>query len=511
MKKIIALLLTLTLCVSSFGLCASAAGCDCENTPVVLVNGINSRDLIRNRGTGNAEVVFPFTANDVIDLIKENIGAFWDALDGDISAENEAIIVSAVETLLEGVAMNDDGTSKYDVVADWDWPARDVHREGGRFTFIPDWRLDPMETARQLKEFIDYVKELTGHDRIRIIGFSQGAIFLNAYLALYGYDGIDACVWNCGAMKGLEMVGQLYTEKIHVNSEALIGFLNESIGNSFGDNLLSLLTGALLDTGVVDNVLKITNKIADTIVNDKVIRDSVMRTVGKMPAMWAFIDDGYYEEAKAKMFSAEGDAEKYADLIAKIDNYHYNVMVKCDEIMDGMRDACGRIGVIAKYNRYTTPLIDYYNIQSDGLIDTVRESCGATCADLGTTFGEDYTQAVQDGHNHVSADRMIDASTCRYPENTWFVKNLQHSDGCAYLDALVNFILNADHQVTVQEREDFPQFSVYDIASGAAEPLTEENASLGAADKTAGGFLAFLRKIIDFFRSIIEMIAAMVR
>lgn len=511
MKKILALVLSILLAFSCFGIAACAASCDCGNTPIVFVNGINSRDLILDRGTENAKVVFPFSADDVIGIIKDNIGAFWDALDGDISAENEAIIVAAVEQLLEGVEMNDDGTSKYNVSPDWDITNNDVHKSGGHFTFIPDWRIDPMETAEQLKAFIDHVKELTGHDTIKIIGFSQGAIFLNAYLSLYGYDGIEACVWNSGAMNGLEMVGQLWTEQIHVNSESLIGFLNESIGNSFGDNILSLFAGALLDSGVVDNVLNITNKICDTVVNDKVIRDCLIGTVAKMPAMWAFLDDNYYELAKEKVFCNEGDTEKYAELISKIDNYHYNVQVKCGEIMDGMRDACGRIGVIAKYNRYTTPLVDYYNIQSDGLIDTVRESCGATCADIGTTLGDDYVQAIDDGHNHVSADNMIDASTCRYPENTWFIKNLHHSSNGAYVDGLTNYILNADHQVDVFENEEYPQFANFNVSTGEVSPLTEENANLSAADKTSGGFLSFIKRIFDMLRTVLDMLTSFFR
>ncbi|MBQ6019800.1 MAG: hypothetical protein IJL26_06425, partial [Clostridia bacterium] len=286
MKRILALLLSLILAVSCFGISVSAEGCDCGNTPVVFIQGINSADLILDRRTENEKVVFPFGADDVIDIIKENIGAFWDALDGDVSPENEAIIIAAVEELLDGISMNDDGTSKYNVVRDWAPTTTDVHKSGGRFTYVPDWRLDPMQHADELKAFIDHVKSLTGHDTIRIVGFSQGAIILNAYLATYGYDGIESCVWYSGAMNGLELVGQLWTEQIHVDAGALIGFLNESIGNSFGDNLLSLFTGALLDAGVVGNVLKITNKIADTIVNDKVIRDCIMGTVGKMPSMW---------------------------------------------------------------------------------------------------------------------------------------------------------------------------------------------------------------------------------
>lgn len=46
---------------------------------------------------------------------------------------------------------------------------------------------------------------------------------------------------------------------------------------------------------------------------------------------------------------------------------------------------------------------------------------------LKTTLGDDYVQARDVGHNCLSEDGIIDASTCMLPENTWFIKNYGHA------------------------------------------------------------------------------------
>lgn len=43
------------------------------------------------------------------------------------------------------------------------------------------------------------------------------------------------------------------------------------------------------------------------------------------------------------------------------------------------------------------------------------------------TLGDDYVQARDVGHNCLSEDGIIDASTCMLPENTWFIKNYGHA------------------------------------------------------------------------------------
>ena len=242
--------------------------------------------------------------------------------------------------------------------------------------------------------------------------------------------------------------------------------------------------------------LEYTNNIIDKLLSDGAIRRLLRETVAKMPGIWSLIGDDYYEDAKAYVFNEPEDAETYAELIEKIDAYHYNVQKHSAEIMETARQATGKIGVIAKYGQRLIPIINRSTIQSDGTIDVKGTSCGATAADIGRTLGENYVQAVDDGHNHLSPDGVIDASTALYPDQTWFIKNLEHPRGSDYVDDLILYICYADHQVTVFENAEFPQFVTYSLVENTVSPQTEN-------EKESALRLLFLR-FKKFFRQFLQ-------
>ena len=114
---------------------------------------------------------------------------------------------------------------------------------------------------------------------------------------------------------------------------------------------------------------------------------------------------------------------------------------------------------------------------TDGTIATDRESFGATCADVDGTLGEGYKQAKECvcGKNHVSADNQIDASTCRFPDITWFGKNLKHTCADNFIAELVNLIVYSDRQITVWDYAEYPQYLI-NLNGEELVPLTKENA-----------------------------------
>ena len=87
-------------------------------------------------------------------------------------------------------------------------------------------------------------------------------------------------------------------------------------------------------------------------------------------------------------------------------------------------------------------------------------SLGATCAPFGKTLNENYRQKNRFcGHSHISADGIIDASSCAFPEYTWFIKNNGHAtfgtDYCAFIEWAIRY----DGQPTVWSDEKYPQFT----------------------------------------------------
>jgi hypothetical protein len=339
------------------------------------------------------------------------------------------------------------------------------------YTFCYDWRQDMFKTAEELRAYIEYMKELTGFDTVSLIGFSEGAAVLGTYLTVYGFEDLESVIWYAGAHNGVELVGQLFTGRIHVDADALTAYVRENDGDGIAAGLISCFAGALGEIGVTGNRLGYTNAIIGALLKDGGVKTILRRTVATMPAVWSLIGDKYYEEAKAYVFDQPGDEKTYGALIETIDRYHYGVQAHSADLQAEALAATGRIGVVVKYGLQVTPMIENDRVLSDGLIDVAGASGGATAALLGGTLGANYTQAVADGHNHLSADGMIDASTALFPEYTWFLKNHGHAGTPDAIEDLFFKIAYAGRQPTVHDDAAYPQFMVYEPIDGSCSPL----------------------------------------
>lgn len=503
MKKTLAILLSAVLLFTMLPLAVFGAGtaCTCGKAPRIYINGINCATLIRDEGTENEKVAFSLDADEIIGLLKDNKEALFDMLDGRFSEESETQLVDAIIGMFDDCSMDPNGNSKYAITTDFHYPTADNHKNGANFNFSYDWRLDPYELADQLHDYIDYVKRLTGHDSVHLVAHSLGTIVMDTYFSVYGYEGIESCVWYCGAYRGVDLVGQLFAGGLHLDPTSVTEFLHENTENTTAFNLLSALVQGLTDIGITGGVLNVVNKVADRLVSGGAFSRVLRETFGGMPALWAFVDEEYYDAAKDYVFPTAEDKATYAALIERIDRYHNEVQANVDDIMENVRTATGKIGVVCKYNRHATPVVPKGDISADSIIDTYNTSGGATVAKLGETLGVGYAQAVNDGHDHISADGMVDASTCRYPEYTWFIRDMEHSSNSDYTRKLFDFIGFSDHQVDVFENPEFPQFSIYNRTTEETQPLT------GASEKNADK--KTVQKIHDFFKRIFDFIRSL--
>lgn len=504
MKKTLACLLAAVMLFTglSVAVCAQET-CDCGHAPIVFIDGFNASDLIQDEGTDSERVVFPFPGDAIPNMLKDNAATVWDLLDTRFDAETEQTVADAVKDLLHGTEMNDDGTSLYNVTVDWGYPDDPTHDDGRYFKFHYDWRLDPFISAEGLKDYIAYVKELTGHDTVHVIGFSQGATVLNTYLSQYGYDGLETVIWYCGAHNGTSLAGSLFAGSIRLDAASVTGYVQNATEDTFLFNTLSALLQGLTDIGLTGGVLDLVNKSLEKFYADGVMKDIFLSTFGKMPGVWSLVPYEDYEDAKKFIFGEGEEAAPYAALIEKLDRYHNEVQANSDAIMQAAQEQVGKVAVIAKYNVRMVPVSTAADVQADSLIDTYHASCGATVADFGETLGEDYVQKIDDGHDHLSADGIVDASTALFPDYTWFVKNAVHETYIPYNDALLHHICNSDRQPDVFGDEAFPQFTYYSPSAGTTAPLTkdtDERADLKPIERIT----AFFQRILTFFKKMFK-------
>lgn len=500
MKKILSVILSLIMIFSLFvPALATEEKCDCGFNPVIYVAALGSGTVYENPGTEDERALFrPETAP----LIKEAVSVILPVIPalmiGDYDKFGDALI-SFVNSAFGALALDGDGNSKENVYAPEEYPTDSNHGTDYSYYFGYDFRLDPYIHADRLYKDIQTLKELTCHDKVQIRASSMGGVVMMAYLERYGTQDIETLIFQNCPIKGTAVAGELYCRKFEINKEALLNYALDAIPSLEQDFLQSFLYGlatALDDLGVWSLLLSLVDPIVENLL-DRVYDEALIPIFGTLPGIWSFVPDEYYEEAKKCMVNEETQA----GLIEKLDAYHYNVQCRAEEILNKANKEIKIYNVVG-YDIQRTPLVTAYMNTSDGTVDAKYASVGAVTADIRSTFKEGYTQQIDDGHNHISPDFTIDASTCALPEQTWFIKDMLHSTTHDGHDKLYEIMFTSEEQFYVDTYDEYPQFMQNNIPEqtfGKVENLTATEVFKNQPNFT--NFVIMLRSFIDTIKS----------
>ena len=478
-KRIMSFILAVVMLLGCGSAAFAAYGCNCGTSPLIVVSGMAAWPLVQDEGTSEEKQVFPPDTDTILKLVGEIAGPLaLFAITKDYNQLGDSLL-PAVKELLEPLACKADGTSKYNITTDIypesmasypefasnpEFTANEpaVVREAVEkigadhvYYFNYDWRLDPMDHARELRKYVEKAKEETGHDKVNLAGASMGGTIIASYLYMYGSDDIDNFTMLSSAFTGTTIVGNLFNGRLELNKDGLIRILKEVVGVE----AVNCLFDALDKAGVFDVLVNFADSLFANL-KDRMYDEVFKDTFFTMPGIWDLIALEDYEDAKAYLLDPETDAQ----LIDRIDSYHYNVQAKLPELLEEAMENGVKVNVVSHYNMQGVPITPSYNEQNDNVIDTKYTSGYAVCAYLDETLPADYKQqntVCKDvTHNHISADRIIDASTCLLPEQTWFLKNQKHV-GYMYHTELMDFILMlclGKVQYTVENAEPYGQF-----------------------------------------------------
>lgn len=500
MKKTIRKWVSLLLALALLSGCASTAlaadACTCATAPLIVVSGMNAWPLVMDEGTEQEKQVFAPDTKAILKLVGQIAGPVARfAMTKDYDQLGDEIL-PAIYKLFEPLGCGPDGRSRYPVTTTVypesmaSYPAF-VNEEGYLtnepavvraaakqigadhvYYFNYDWRLDPMEHAKELRAYVERAKRETGHDRVNLAGSSMGGTIVAAYLALYGSADIDNLTMLSSAFTGTALVGDFFTGKIEFHKEPLLRILREVAGQPALNVLLDALDGA----GIIDILLPVLDELVVNL-KDRVYDEVFQDTFVTMPGIWGLVALDDYEAAKAYLLDPKEDAQ----FIACLDAYHYGVQAKLPDLFRAAMESGTKINVVSHYNMQGVPLTPSYREQNDNIIDTKYTSGYAVCAYLDETLPAGYRQqntVCRDAsHGHISGDRIIDASTCLLPEQTWFLKDLKHV-GYIYDTPLMEFILwlcLADRQLTVWDGgEQYSQFMQVDPEAGTLTPISTQ-------------------------------------
>ena len=484
MKKTLSILLGfLLIAVSALPAAAADESCNCGRAPIVHVCGIG------NTVYDGEETVFPPQGKTICKTVFTALPLLPALLRGSLNVRQQERALRAAARIFAPIAFDKNGDPATPAAARFTYPESIAHENGKPIDFDYDWRLDPFVVAENLHDFIQYVKEKTGHNGVYIVAESMGAMILTTYLSVYGTADVKGAVWMNGAYKGVASCSESYSNQNSFSAESFYAYLIQQTG-VFGNSpqLCDLFTG-LYASGLLKSVLASVEKSARQLADDGALTRFMQQYLGRIPGFWGLVSAEDYPAARNFVFpTAESQAE-YAVLLERLDRFYNEVSSKVDEIMTEAKEATGKIGVICGYGEAIVPVTKDNSRQSDSVILTEDESNGATCAPLGKTLGDNYVQAVDDGHSHISADRVIDASTALFPDNTWFVKYAHHRVHYdVYSLELVKNIFYTDGFDVFSDRT-FPQFMVFDVDTDTVSPLTPDN---GGQKMVEPGFAAKL-------------------
>lgn len=457
MKKVISIILCAFMLFGTFAIAACAVDSESDHLPQIYVSGIGSRKVYYADDPEKKSLFYPIDMDKFMGNIENMPGYAKDSvknLDPDIVYN--CLYNWAYETFGDSALQPDGFTSKPGVVID-DCPLS-YEESRDRYVFNYDSRLDPVDLARQLDEYIGWVQEDTGSKRVELVGSSYGSSIIMAYLNEYkekSAEIIDSAILCVPSTGGVDLVGELFTGHATINPDTLEQFVNVSLGNEDLDLLLSVMnkSGTLdfLILAMLDSLIRIAVMDALT--------DIVHDVVGTMPSMWTFVQDEYFYKALKHVYGKNYDSpdHEYAVLIEKITYYHENIMNRSTEILQSSQKAGINVNVICKYGRPAVPLSEHGNFRSDGAVSVTASSFGAVASMRDEYLPDDYQQVnYYPEHNLVSPDRCIDASTCALPFNTWFIKGLEHSEKPEAYHEMINNILYNDYDIYSDER--YPQF-----------------------------------------------------
>ena len=379
------------------------------------------------------------------------------------------------------------------------------------YHFWYDWRLDPMENARTLHEYIQNVKRMTGSDKVSILSSCLGSNAALAYTAQFGTDDLYGLAIDATTANGSEFISEAVSGGFKLDGNAIVRFFESS--NATGMFNLSEFIIATIDLATKAGLLDGVSGLVRATIYDKVVEGVTsalaLGTMFTMPCYWACVDAAHYDEAIRYVFGEEGSAKRqeYAGLIEKLDNYHNVVACHVPDLLQTVADNGVYLAVVAKYGLQMVPISTSRNVISDEFASLTAASFGATTADsIYDTLPDEYiAQRVAEGKGkYISPDKQVDASTCMFPDQTWFIKGATHTIRTEFEDRWLYTCITADRQLTIDDCE-LTQFMVYDNATRVMSPMTEENcqaATTFTADRANDEPANFFVKIKLYVKSL---------
>ena len=460
MKKIISLFLTLVLIVCCVSVAAFAAEAK-SVLPVIDLRGFMSSQIFENKNDADSTRLFPPEKNALLLLARKllpsitrlEIDKNWDVFGNKL--------IPALNELLYPVAADEKGDMKGETGPLFTYPTKEEIAEDPDISFIYDWRDDPFVSASQLNDFVNYVADDCGYGKVALECHSYAGVVTLTYLATYGTDKIESVCFNATAVFGAAFAGELMQGKVNLSVDGLTAFLEGLIDQSEYEGLIRGLITIFDDLGGLAFLCSFVNDLFDHL-SSRIWKESIVPVFGSWLSVWDMVPDDKLDAGKA--FIKKTGVTQTDAFLARAANFDKNIRTKREPLLRSI-DEQKSLYVIARYGYAGVPLGGIWTANSDGVLTTEAESFGATCERL------DVTTVPQFGDlSMLSPNGAIDASTCLFPQQTWFIRNCKHTEHDPVLKEFTDTLLRAKGQQTVRSFSEYPQFMMLEKSLGGLFP-----------------------------------------
>ncbi len=328
-----------------------------------------------------------------------------------------------------------------------------------------------IDTAQELYDFIQFVKEDSGSDKVNIVPISQGGSVANALLQIYADNGrsvsedINRIIYVVPALDGSILIGEIYQYGLLDGEELYTTMLPSLMGE---EELVSYLVNVILRIMPNANV----NSILDTAVHTL-----IMDYLRYSTLMWGLCPSGNYEACREIYLMDESLEE-----IRRQTDWFYGAQCnRYDNILKAIDDGV-KVFDIVDYNYPLYQLVDSYDdVNADGIIQLDSASMGAFSYGVDVQLGADYVATHNnctdpENHDHSDPNGIVDACTGLLPETTFYFYNQDHEKTGSndVIMKLVTELLVDETFVDVFSKPDkFPQFNVGRNSKGLMKDIAE--------------------------------------
>lgn len=525
MKKMISVLLA---AIMVFGLCVPAFAVETSTRsqyPIVYFRG-NSEDIVDE--DGNVVYDFDVDGETIKQMVKKILPYFVTGYLSNDFDEYYKVFGEEMSKLYERCMLDGNGNPKYGTGISETQKKNNLKEmstnyadSSGKFNinsydFANDWRLDPLATVDDVEKYIDGILKVTGKDKVCLACKCLGGDLILAYLAKYGTKKIHAVCFGSTVAFGGDLVNDTFSGHMKINGDGITRFVNDQFldkiffnSNKVLGEFIKETANLALATGITDGASDVFMKYLYNRLYEGLVPALATSTFATWPGYWTMVTADRYEETKNFVFGEEGGEKykEYSGLIEKLDNYDKMVRQRIPQLLKEAEADGVKICIISKYGFQMPPVLESLDEQGDVWATTRFSSLGATVSKIGTTLSDEYIESRKalGLEKYISPDKQIDASTCVFPEYTWFIKNAIHDDWTKHEDWLITTVCDSNERLTVNDIDSRPQFMVYDRATDSVSPMTEENSkteSYETESKPKNKLLSALTALFKWFKAL---------